>query len=189
MTIEIVNALEKNINNPELLNTIAVLADSLVQKNITNGSWAQNSSLTQSVKLNNKPLRDKGLLLTSITHRVLFGSIIVGSNHPAAEILNNGGVITPKNSKALAVPAGPQTMAFMRTYGLTPKACIEGMKATGYVFWYAKNVLMTQKGKRGKPHALFIMRKSITIPARPFMQLPPESIKILEKAVCRRIFL
>lgn len=188
MILETLDRLGRRMVDPALLDELGSVAVAQVQKNIKTGSWAPNSALTQAVKQNGMPLRDSGGLLASINHRVEGSAAVVGTNHVAAEILHNGGTITPKRAKFLAIPAGKETRAFMRQYGLTPRACIEGMKAAGYKVWVAKSVIMARKGKTGKPLALFLLRRSVTIPARPFFRLPPASIQILERVVTRRVF-
>lgn len=192
MTVEVLDALNRRMSNPSLLEMVGVMAVSLVQKNIVSGSWAPNAPLTVDVKGSSKPLRDTGGLLASLAKRIEGGAVIVGTNHRAARILHDGGTITPKAARSLAIPAGKQTKAFMRMYGPTPRACIEGMKAAGYSVWIPKGkpvILARQgKGESARTHLLFILRKSVTIPARPFMRLPRASVSILEKAVARRIF-
>jgi phage gpG-like protein len=188
MIIETLDRIGRRISDPELLDVLGSVTVGLVQKNVIAGNWAPNSAMTQAVKQNAKPLRDSGGLLSSFNHRRGQDSAIIGTNHPAAEILHNGGTITPKRSKFLALPLGRETRAFMRQYGLTPRACIEGMKAAGYSIWIAKAVVMARKGKKGKPHALFLLRRSVTVPARPFFRLPPASIRVLERVVARRVF-
>ncbi len=188
MTIQILDALERRLRDPGLLDYVGALGTSLVQKNIEQGSWVPNAALTQAVKGNNKPLRDSGKLLASITHTVRDNTAVIGTNHPSAVILHNGGTITPKTSRYLAIPLGAETRRFMRTYGATPRACLDAMKADGYKVWVAKGCILVQKGKTGRVRALFVLKKSVRIPARPFMRLPEASIRIIETAVRRRVF-
>ena len=188
MIVQTLDALGRRLADPGLLSTLGSAAVAQVQKNIEAGPWTPNAPLTQDVKRNGKPLRDSGALLASIAFRVDGDHVVIDTNHPAAEILHNGGTITPKRSRFLAIPAGRETRAFMRQYGLTPRACIEGMKASGYSVWVDKSVIMARKGKTGKPRVLFILRRSVTIPARHFLRLPEERVRILERVVARRIF-
>jgi phage gpG-like protein len=188
MIIATLDALGRRMADPELLDVLGSAGVSQVQKNITNGNWAPNAALTQAVKGNSKPLRDTGGFLASFAHRVEGDKAVVGTNHPAARILHDGGTITPKHSKFLAIPAGRETRTFMRQYGLTPRACIEGMKAAGYQIWFAKSAILARKGKTGKPRLLFILRRSVTIPARLFMRLGAGGIAVLERVVARRVF-
>ncbi len=185
--IETVDALGRRMRDPYLLSMLASIAVSQVQKNIQKGSWTPNAALTTSVKGSSLPLRDRGQLLSSFFPGIADDKAIVGTNHIAARILHDGGTITPKRTRFLAVPAGGQTRAFMRQYGATPRACIEGMKAAGYSIFFSGPVLMAKK-KEERAYALFIMKRSVKIPARPFMKLPPESVRVLEKFVSGRVF-
>jgi phage gpG-like protein len=188
MMIETLDRIGRRIVDVELLDELGVVAEGLIVKGIKTGSWAPNAPLTQDVKGNAKPLQDSGSLMASIAHRVEGGKAIVGTNHVAASLLHNGGEVTAKKSKYLAIPAGRETRTFMRQYGLTPRACIEGMKSAGYQVWVAKSVIMARKGKTGKPRALFLLRRSIHVPARPFMSLGDPGRKVLARVAARRIF-
>lgn len=188
MIVETLDALGRRMADPGLLNVLGVAAEGLVVKNIKTGSWAANAPLTQDVKGNAKPLQDSGGLMASIANRVEDGKAIVGTNHIAAKILHYGGEVKAKRTRFLAIPAGCETRVFMRQYGLTPRACIEGMKAAGYTIWIAKSVIMARKGKTGKPRVLFFLRRSVHVPARPFMTLGDNGRAVLQKMVARRVF-
>jgi phage gpG-like protein len=188
MMIETLDALGRRMTDPELLDVIGSAAEGLVIKNITSGNWAPNAPLTQAIKGNNKPLRDMGNLMGSIAHRVEGDRAVVGTNHIAARLLHYGGEVTAKKAQFLAIPAGRETRTFMRQYGLTPRTCIEGMKSAGYQIWIAKSIVMARKGKTGKPRALFLLRRSVHIPARPFMTLGEQGRTVLSRMVARRVF-
>jgi phage gpG-like protein len=176
----ILDVLADRLKDPSILDAIGNRAVSLVQKNIENGPWAQNTPLTASVKQGNKPLRDRGQLLSSITYRAETGKVVVGTNHPAAELLHNGGTIRPVRSKALAIPAGPWVRSLMRGADLSPRIMLDQLKGSGWSIWRQGNVIMGQEKGSKNPLPLFILRTAVTIPARPFMRLPPESVTYLE---------
>jgi len=186
--VETLDALGRRMGDPALVDLVGSAAVAQVQKNVERGPWAPNAALTQAVKGNAIPLRDSGALLASFHHRVERDAAIIGTTHVAAEMLHNGGTITPKRTRFLAIPAGRETRAFMRQYGLTPRACIEGMKAAGYAVWVSKSTVLARKGKTGKVRALFFLRRSVEIPARPFFRLPETSVRILERVAARRVF-
>jgi phage gpG-like protein len=188
MMIETLDRIGRRMVDVGLLDELGVTAEGLIVKGIKAGSWAPNAPLTQAIKGNALPLRDSGGLLSSFAHRVEDGKTIVGTNHIAARLLNFGGEITPKKAKFLAIPAGRETRAFMRQYGLTPRACIDGMKAAGYQVWVAKSVIMVRKGKTGKPRALFLLRRSVHVPARHFMELGDQGRTILTRIAAKRMF-
>lgn len=176
----ILEVLEQRLRDPWLLEGLGGLALSLVQKNIEQGSWAPNAALTVSIKQGARPLRDRGQLLSSITYRVEGQKVVVGTNHPAAEILHNGGTIRPTKSRALAIPAGPWVRTLMRGTDLQPRVMLEQLRSSGWSIWRQGNVVMGRRrgGKDSIP--LFILRAAVTIPARPFFRLPPESVRMLE---------
>jgi phage gpG-like protein len=186
--IETLDALGRRMVDPELLDVLGAAAEGLVVKKIKTGPWVANAALTQDVKGNSKPLQDSGGLMASIAHRTEGVKAIVGTMHVAARLLHYGGEVTPKRTKFLAIPAGRETRTFMRQFGLTPRACIEGMKAAGYNIWISRGVIMARKGKTGKPRALFFLRRSVRIPARPFMTLDENGRAILSRMVARRVF-
>jgi hypothetical protein len=66
----------------------------------------------------------------------------------------------------------------------SPGALITAMKAAGYTFFYTPltKVLCAQKGK-GKPFALFVTRKSVTIPPRPFLHIDEKDEAYIVKLV------
>jgi phage gpG-like protein len=188
MMIETLDRIGRRMTDVGLLDELGVAAESLVIKGIKTGSWAPNAALTSAIKGNALPLQDRGGLLGSFAHRVEGDKAVVGTNHIAAKILHYGGEITPKKAKYLAIPAGRETRTFMRQYGLTPRACIEGMKAAGYQVWIAKSVIMARKGKTGKPRMLFLLRRSVHVPARPFMSLDEDGRRVLTRMAARRVF-
>src|SRR3990167_2095822 len=51
-----------------------------------------------------KPLRDTGILMASITGKGDENGVTIGTRHEARNIHQFGGVITPKKSKFLAIP-------------------------------------------------------------------------------------
>jgi len=173
---EAIARLEGNlIRKSNIMHALGARGVSIIQKRISSGKFAPDSPLTRAVKGGDKVLRDRGQLYSGIAFRVEGDTIIIGTNHPAAKILHLGGTIRPKNAKYLALPAGAKTRTLMRQYGLTPRACIEGMKADGYSVWFnfargGANI-MARKGKKGQLFLLFILKRSVTLPARPFMSL------------------
>jgi|UniRef100_A0A7C3IJC6 phage gpG-like protein len=183
----ILDVLAARLQNPRTFDGLGNRAVSLVQKNIEQGPWAQNAPLTAAVKQGNKPLRDRGQLLASITYRAEPGKVVVGTNHPAAELLHNGGVVRPVRSKALALPAGSWVRSLMRGTDLQPRVVLEQLRGAGWSIWKQGNVILGRK-KGGKDvFPLFILRTAVTIPARPFMRLPPESVAYLEEFLRQKL--
>lgn len=148
------------------------------QRRIGQGGFAPNSPLTSAVKGSSKPLLDRGLLRNSLTHRVESGQLVIGSNHPGAGILHQGGTITAKSAKTLLIPASNVTRSLQRRFGFSPRDVLEGLVASGYaIVWRPKAVLA--RAPKGNLLLVFIRRKSVTVPARPFLIPETRDLKIV----------
>lgn len=177
-------------NFEPLMKELSLMGVSAVQKNIEQGIKPDNAPLTKDVKQGSNTLRDTGRLRASITADHDATTAIVGTNVKYARLQNEGGVIRPKKAKALCIPASPKTRTFQRRYGFSAKAVLDGLRGDGWSVYQPLNksgrrgnVIMAQKGKNKKPIAVFILRKSVTIPARPFMFLPESEIKKMQNRV------
>jgi phage gpG-like protein len=157
---------------------------SSTQRKIRSGISPANAALTVAVKGNDKPLRDRGQLMASITAKADASSVRVGTNHIAAKTMQYGMTIKAKG-KWLWIPAGRQTRTWQRRYGFAPGEVMKGLKADGYNTWTqskkgsSSGVVMAKKGKRGKLWVVFILKKSVTIPARPFLYFDEMDLKII----------
>lgn len=145
------------------------------QRRIQGGLNPPNSGLTRAIKGGAKPLMDSGSYIASIAGKSSARQAEAGSAKKWARLLQEGGTIKPVKAKFLTIPAGARTRTLMRRYGMTPRACIEAMKADGYSIWtsYGKGGanMFARKGKKGQMFLLFILKKSITIPARPHLYI------------------
>lgn len=187
--------MSQRLQESGLLDGLGARATSLVQKNIRDGDWEPNAPLTRAIKgAGAKPLMDDGHLLASITYRVEGSRAIVWTARPGANIVHSGGKIRATKSKFLTIPAGRKTRSLMGSYGLTPRACIEGMRKAGFDVFFRQErgggsgmiLYLPPKAKKGtKPTVLFILKKEVTIPARPFLRLPKESLAILARYVLK----
>ncbi len=109
-----------------------------------------------------------GTLKDSIHYVVQGNQVIVGTNLKYAKIHHEGGIITPSKGKYLAIP-------------LTPEARVRKPRDFTNTF-IAKGVIF-QKVEGGEPIALYVLKKSVTIPARPYMLLFPDEVNALNKRV------
>lgn len=147
---------------------------SSTQRKINGGIKPANAPLTTAVKQNSKTLRDRGQLLASITSRSDESSGVVGTNHIGAKLNHFGGTIRAKK-KWLWIPASSWTRAQQRRYGFSPGEVMSGLRKDGYGVWIQSKtgasgvVFAKKKGKRSKLRLVFILKKSVTIPARPFL--------------------
>lgn len=148
---------------------------SSTQKRIRSNIPPANAPLTVANKKGSGTLRDTGALMNSITHKTGSTWAAWGSNLFYAKIHNEGGVITPKKSKYLYIPAGWNVRKLMRRHGETWDTTIKGMKASGYKIWRSKSgKALMASGKDGKPFVLFILRESVTIPKRQYIDFDSE---------------
>jgi len=182
------------LQDPDLLSGLGTRAVSLVQKNIRDGDWEPNAPLTRAIKGSAKPLMDAGHLVASITYRVEGNRVIVWTSRPGADVVHSGGMIRATKSKFLTIPANRNTRRLMESYGLTPRTCIEGMRKAGFNVFFRQSkggqsgvvmYLPPKVRKNTKPIVLFILKKEVTIPARPFLRLPNDSLAILAQYALR----
>jgi phage gpG-like protein len=178
-------ALEGGI--PETMKRAAMYLQSSADRKIRAGVGPANSPLTAGIKRGNLTLRDTNSLARGIAPHSGATWADAATNKKQAHILQYGGVIRPKKAKALWIPAGPETRRLMTKYGAgTPAQLIAAMGADGYGFFRrpSSKVFCAYKksmGKGGgknpalrknaKVFALFIVRSSVTIPARPFLYI------------------
>lgn len=172
-----------------LMRELSLMALSAVQKNIESGITPAAAALTQEVKKGSNTLRDTGRLRASLTARHTERAAVVGTNVPYAPVHNpedgrSETVIRAKNGKSLAIPASARVRTFQRRYGFSARAVIEGLKKDNYLVFrplkngkqgnviFAQKKTISRKTMRGATIPLFILKKSVTIPARPFLFLP-----------------
>ena len=144
---------------------------SQADKRIKNSIPPPNSSLTTCVKKGNLTLRDSGALMRSIAPHSGDLWADCSTNLKQARILQYGGTIKAKG-KTLWIPAGPETRRRMK--GLTISQMLQQMKSDGWKFFKkGKLFCASRRNKSGKREelALFILKDSIVIPARPFLHI------------------
>lgn len=93
-------------------------------------------------------------LMNSISYALEGNAVRVGTNLRYARIHHTGGVIKPKTAKYLAIP-------------LTKEAAVRKPREFTDTF-IAKGCIMRTLAD-GKIEALYALKKSVTIPARPYM--------------------
>ncbi len=181
---------------------IGAMAVEMIRGHIYQGNFTPLSPLTKAVRGGNaKPLQDKASLRDSFTFEVVKGDngnvkIILGTSHIAAPIQNYGGTIKAKRAKNLTIPASDFTRTFERRYGPSPREVIAGLKNDGWLVFRPldprmkrpMNIILAQKkviqrshryDDRRKPIRLYVLRKSVTIPAREYWYLSDEELAIL----------
>jgi len=189
---ELSKRLKSGSLEPTMRRVSKYLVSSAVRK-INGNIPPENAPLTQEVKQGNKTLRDNGQLMASIAPQNGKDWAAAQTNKKQAKILQEGGTVTAKG-KSLAIPASYQTRLLMRKYNAQkPRELIEAMKADGYSVFRLKkegggstNILLAKK-KRGEPFALFILKKSVRIPARPFLYLDEADEKFVTNEIRKSV--
>ena len=189
---ELSKRLKSGSLEPTMRRVSKYLVSSAVRK-INGNIPPENAPLTQEVKQGNKTLRDNGQLMASIAPQNGKDWAAAQTNKKQAKILQEGGTITAKG-KSLAIPASYQTRLLMRRYNAQkPRELIEAMKADGYSVFRLKkegggstNILLAKK-KRGEPFALFILKKSVKIPARPYLYLDEADEKFVTNEIRKSV--
>jgi len=168
----------------------AMYLQSSAMRKINNGIPPANAPLTQNVKQGSRTLRDNGELMRSIAPHSGDLWADASTNLKYARIQQEGGTITPKNAKALFIPASAKTRTLMRSYGAhTPRSLIKAMEADGYGFFRTGRAYFAYKkstgktGKRGKEFILYIISRSVKIPVRPFLFIDEKDNAYLMKLI------
>lgn len=173
-----------------LAKNVSLYALSKIQKRLESNISPANAELTVAIKKGSNTLKDEGRLRGSLHARYSKHSAAVATNVSYARILNDGGTIMPVKAKRLAIPARRDIARFTRQYKSVREA-VDALKGKGYLIFRPKkknskersNVIMAQKGNRGKPFTAYILVKSITIPKREFMILSDAEIANIDKMV------
>jgi len=170
-----INKFGENIQKlPEAIKPFVVAE---VQKNIDN-SYIRNAPLTLRLKGNKPPLRNTGHLRASITGKVKEEKVIVGTNLKYAPVLHFGGEIKPKKAKKLAIPANKKIKKMVDLIGV--KGVLEHLEKQGWKIVFKEKSILGVPPK-GKPVVLFVRKKKVKIPERPFMELTDEQVNELYK--------
>lgn len=132
------------------------------------------------------PLADTGALMRSIAYEADSASVVIGSPLRYARIVSDGGTITARRARMLAIPAGRRWAAATRAAG-TVRALLR--KYGPDVRFTGKAILIRVRDNSRRVSALesnsppdewevaFYRRRSVTIPARPFLKETTENIE------------
>ena len=119
-----------------------------------------------------EPQKDTGRLMRSVRYETTRGRFRIGSNHKAARLRQEGGVIRPRKADALVIPLPdvPRNMRRPRRWG---KRLFMLRSKTGS----SLGVLATRDGDGVK--AQFVLRRQVEQKARPFILFHDEDIRFL----------
>ncbi len=177
----------------ETMQRAALYLQSSANRKIKAGISPSNAPLTQKVKGGDRTLRDTNALAASISPHSGDAWADASTNLPYARIQQEGGIVRAKRAKALYIPAGPKTRQLMRQYNAdSPRDLIGKMESDGYEFFYTRlSKVLYAKKKRGQPFLLFILRRSVKIPARPYLYHDQEDerfiLNLVRKAVRKKL--
>ncbi len=107
-------------------------------------------------------------LINSLHYQVVGDKVLVGTNLAYARIQHEGGTIVPRQAKFLAIPLCPE--ASVRR----PREFADTFIAKGVIF---------QKIEGKEPRALYVLKRSVKIPARPYLFLPDHTRDALRDLV------
>ena len=182
---EIAERLKNARFSPTMRKISKYLVSSAVGK-INGNIPPENAPLTQDVKQGNKTLRDNGQLMASIAPQNGNTWASAQTNLKYARIQQHGGTINGKG-KGLWIPASYKTRELMRKYNVqNPSELIQAMKSDGYSFFRTGKVFCAKR-KKGEPFALFIIKQSVTIPARPFLHIDERDEKYISKEIKKAV--
>ena len=182
---ELSKRLKKGCLEPTMRKVSKYLVSSAVRK-INGNIQPENAPLTQEVKQGNKTLRDNGQLMASIAPQNGKDWAAAQTNLKYAKIQQEGGTIHGKG-KGLWLPASAKTRTLMRHYNAQkPAELIQAMKQDRYSFFLTFKVFCAKK-KKGEPFALFIIKQSVTIPARPFLHIDEKDEKHITKEIKKAV--
>ncbi len=175
---------------------IAPFIVAMVQENISNMTGPPNSPLTKTLKGDKGPLKDTGVLRASLSFVVSEQTITVGTMLPYAPILHFGGVKKAKKAKKLAIPLTKKIKKWTDVKGV--KGFLQMLESQGWKIFFTKKAIvgtppaggqkygLTMKGNK-KSQLLFVRKKSVKIPRRPYMRLTKKQADELKKTVLENL--
>lgn len=184
-----ISSVAERLKKKDFSETMRKISKQLVSgavRKINGNITPADSYLTQAVKQGDRTLRDSGALMASIAPKngKLWAS--AQTNLQYARINQKGGEITSKG-KGLYIPAGAETRRLMRKYNAQrPGELIASMRNDGYSCFRTGKIFCARK-KRGKTFALFIIKKSVRIPARPFLYIDSADEKLITRTVRKAV--
>ncbi|MAQ92636.1 MAG: hypothetical protein CMM84_03770 [Rhodothermaceae bacterium] len=168
---------ERRARSPApLLRRVAEAGRSSTVRRIQAGDFEANAPATVAAKGSSSPLVDTGRYVQSIS--VAYGASFAawGSNDKRARLLHDGGTVTPKRATFLAFPPDRAARRLVRRFGGRSdganRAAVKQMRTSGYRVWTvvrpdgSAGAVLYARG-RGEPKVLLVLKKSVTVPARP----------------------
>jgi phage gpG-like protein len=125
-----------------------------------------------------RPLVDNGLMRASLSASHTEDELVLRAGSKQARLMHFGGTVRPVSAKALAIPLTRE--ARRKPPRQWPAGKLFLMKTKTGAF-------LAEKGKRGgKPTLHFVLKASVTVPARPFVGFSAETRRRIERLVLDR---
>jgi phage gpG-like protein len=146
----------------QLLNGLGILLTRDIKARIRSGK------ITPKSKSKGTTLVKSAKLLNSISYLATDSRVTIGTNIPYARIHHEGGIIRPRNAQYLAIPLTKEAAA------RKPREFTNTFIAKGIIF---------RKRENGEPEALYALKKSVTMPPRPYMIVTDQSKAAIEQLI------
>ncbi len=184
---------EIKLRADSIVEHIAPFIVSMVQDNIRDTTGPPNAPLTKILKGEGKgPLKDTGELRNSITYKIQNNKLIVGTYLKHAKILHFGGIVTAENARKLAIPVSRKIKRYAEVRGV--KGFLSMLKDQGWkiVFRDRSIIGIAPHGKggfgpklknRADAELLFIRKKQVKIPKRPYMRLTNKQVREIKNII------
>lgn len=125
-----------------------------------------------------KPLIDSGLLAASLSASVTGGGdVLLRARAPGAKLMQTGGTITPKNAHALAIPVTAEARRYASPRDFPRTLFVLRKKGSG------RPGVLAERVSGGAVAVHYVLVKSVTVPARPYLGLTPEAVDSIRAAV------
>ena len=125
-----------------------------------------------------KPLMDTGLLAASLSAGVTAGGdVLLRSSSPYAKLMQSGGTIRPKNAHALAIPVTAEARRYKSPRDFPRTLFVLRKKGS------SRPGVLAERVSGGAVAVHYVLVKSVTVPARPFLGLTPEAVAAIREKV------
>ena len=152
--------------------SIAIVAAGAVKKSMTEGvspdgtpfkalSWSRPQG-------GSKPLLNTGVLRASITAEANDVGVTIRANAPGARLQQEGGTVKPVHAQALTIPISKEAVRAGSARNFPRPLFVLKKKDGG-------EGSLAEKTKDGKIVVHYLLRKSVTVPARPYLGISAET--------------
>jgi phage gpG-like protein len=190
--IDTLNNLSNALQNPVQLGKIGGMAVEMIRGHIYEGKgFSPLAPATAGYRGEGRPLQDTGALRDSIAYSLVDEQTVsIGTNKPYASIQNSGGVIRAKKNWLWIPGPGLRRIQRRKGSGYGISEVISYFRNRGFsVYRRGRSIGYNEKRRtrnaKGeleyKYHILYILKKSVEIPARKFFYLTGAEMEIISK--------